>query len=113
MARLRGVIVVAEIALAVALLSGAGLLIKSFIALHNVALGFRPENVLVMKATGPGNIRDTNLFFKDVLTQIAALPGVKATGATMSLPGHLGSDGPYYFDHLPERPDTTAPIAAH
>jgi len=38
---------------------------------------------------------------------------VKAVGATMSLPGHVGSSGPYYFDHLPERPDTTAPIAAH
>lgn len=113
MVRMRGVLVVAEIALAVVLLSGAGLLIKSFIALNNVALGFRPENVLVMRATGPGSIRDTNLFFKDVLAQIAALPSVTGAGATMALPGHLGSDGAYYFDHLPERPDTTAPIAAH
>jgi predicted permease len=113
MVRMRGVLAVAEIALAVVLLSGAGLLIKSFVALHNVALGFRPENVLVMRATGPGSIRDTNLFFKDVLSQIAMVPGVVAAGATMTLPGHLGSTGPYYFDHLPERRDTTAPIAAH
>jgi hypothetical protein len=83
------------------------------VALQNVALGFHPENVLVMRAAGPGSIRDTNLFFKDVLSQIASLPGVKAVGATMSLPGHVGSSGPYYFDHLPERPDTTAPIAAN
>src|SRR5437879_2753640 len=55
MIRMRGPLVVAEIALAVALVSGAGLLIKSLVALHNVALGFRPENVLVMRATVPGS----------------------------------------------------------
>lgn len=54
MVRMRGALVIAEIALAVALVSGAGLLIKSFMALQNVALGFRPENVLVMRATMPG-----------------------------------------------------------
>jgi putative ABC transport system permease protein len=111
MVRLRGGLVVAEIALAVVLVSTAGLLIRSFIALHNVALGFRPENVLVMRAAGPGPIRDTNLFFKDVLSQIATVPGVVAAGATMALPGHVGSSGPYYFDNLPERPDPSPPTA--
>jgi hypothetical protein len=53
MVRIRGLLIVAEIALAMVLLSAAGLLIKSFVALHNVALGFRPENVLVMRATVP------------------------------------------------------------
>jgi putative ABC transport system permease protein len=111
MIRFRGGLVVAEIALAVVLVSTAGLLIRSFIALQNVALGFRPENVLVMRAAGPGSIRDTNLFFKDVLSQIATVPGVVAAGATMALPGHVGSSGPYYFDNLPERPDPSPPGA--
>ena len=45
-------LVVSEVALAVVLLAGAGLLMKSLMALHRVALGFQPANTLVMKATG-------------------------------------------------------------
>jgi len=111
--RARGVLVVAEVALGVVLLCSAGLLIKSFAALHDVALGFRPENVFVMRATGPGSIRYTNLFFKDVLAQVRTVPGVLAAGATMALPGHFGSGGRYYLDHLPEHRDTTARVAAN
>src|SRR5260370_3832252 len=110
--RMRGVLLVAEIALAVVLLSGAGLLIKSFIALHNVALGFRPENVLVMRATVPRSFtpedaRRANQVFKDVLSQIATLPGVLAAGATMAPPGHVESSGSYWVDHIPAQPDLT------
>ncbi|MEX2264943.1 MAG: ABC transporter permease [Bryobacteraceae bacterium] len=106
--RTRGVLVVAEIALAVVLLSGAGLLIKSFIALHNVALGFRPEKVLVMRTTVPAPLRVANQFFKDMLSQIATLPGVLAAGATMAPPGNAESTsatGSYFIDHMPARPD--------
>jgi predicted permease len=106
MARMRGVLVVAEIALAVVLLSGAGLLIKSFVALQNVALGFRPENVLVMRATvprftTPEQARRANQFFKDVLSHTAMLPGVLAVGATMAPPGQVESMGSYFVDHMP------------
>ncbi len=95
MARMRGMLVVAEIALAVVLLSGAGLLIKSFVALNKVALGFRPENVLVMRATmaGPRNVAlpRARQYFSEVLAHTAALPGVLAAGATMTPPGHVES----------------------
>jgi predicted permease len=113
-ARLRGILVVAETALAVVLLCGAGLLIKSFAALQNVALGFRPENVLLMKATvpvaGPGPaVTD---FFRDLLPRIANLPGVVSAGATMSPPGQVASTVGYFVDHLPDRPEwTSAPSA--
>jgi predicted permease len=113
MGRTRGVLVVAEIALAVVLVSGAGLLIKSFVALHNVALGFRPENLLLMRATVPGPLADWVLrarqFFGGMLSEIARLPGVLAAGATMAPPGNVESTGFYFLDHMPAQPDQTAP----
>jgi putative ABC transport system permease protein len=109
--RMRGVLVVAEIALAVVLVSGAGLLIKSFVALQNVVLGFRPENVLVMRATVPAppsvGIARARQFFKDMLSQVATLPGVVAAGATMAPPGYVDSTGGYLIDQLPAQPDWT------
>ena len=111
MGRMRGALVVAEIALAVVLLSGAGVLIKSFVALHNVALGFRPENVLVMRATVPAppavGFTRARQFFKDMLSQIATLPDVLAVGATMAPPGYVDSTGGYLIDQLPAQPDWT------
>src|SRR5207247_5570679 len=93
------------------LLAGAGLLIKSFVALHNVALGFRPENVLVMRATVPGPIAvaipSARQFFKEMLSQVATLPGVLAAGATMAPPGYVDSTGAYLIDQLPAQPDWT------
>jgi putative ABC transport system permease protein len=113
MARLRGAFVVVEIALAVVLLSGAGLLIRSFTALQNVALGLRPENVLVINATVPAPLPAARQFFKSVLPQIAALPGVSAVGASSILPGHIQSMGPYYLDRMPPKADlASAPSTA-
>jgi putative ABC transport system permease protein len=110
MVRLRGMLVVVEIALAVVLLSGAGLLTKSFAALQHVALGFRPENVLVMKATVPVPVqaRAATRFFQDLLPEIAHVPGVLSAGATMAPPGHVESSGAYFIDHLPTQPDWNA-----
>jgi putative ABC transport system permease protein len=106
---IRGVLVVAEIALAVTLVSAAGLLIKSFVALHNVALGFRPDNVLVMRATVAApfsvGIPRTRQFFRDMLARVSALPGVLAAGATMAPPGYVDSTGGYIIDQLPAQPD--------
>jgi putative ABC transport system permease protein len=103
--RIRAALVVAEIALSVVLLAGAGLLIKSFNALHNVALGYHPEHVLVMETSVPASdeksARRATSFYKDLLHDVAALPGVTASGATRSTPGHVPSDGSYFLDHLP------------
>ena len=104
---MRGLLAIAEISLAVVLLCSAGLLIKSFVALQDVALGFRPENVLVMRATVPVRpsvgIARARQFFSDALAKIATLPGVVSSGATMAPPGNVDSTGIYLADRLPPR----------
>jgi putative ABC transport system permease protein len=102
--RTRAVLVVAEIAMAVILVTGAGLLVKSLVALQNVDLGFKPGNVLVMKATGVRSQAENNAFFARLLLRVAALPGVLAVGATSIPPGDLtlSGDGAYHIDRVPE-----------
>jgi predicted permease len=107
MTRMRGLLTVAEFALTVVLLSGAGLLMKSFVALQNVVLGFRPENVLVMRATVPVEMQApaARKFFQNVLPRIARVPGILATGATMAPPGSIESSGAYFIGHMPAQFD--------
>ncbi len=117
MASIRGFLVMVEIALAVTLVCASGLLIKSFVALNNVALGFQPQSVLVMRATVPSppseDIARTRQFFSDILARLAKTPGVVAAGATMAPPGYVDSTGAYFLDQLPAQPDwSRAPSAA-
>jgi predicted permease len=115
MVRARGAIVVIEIALAAVLVSGAGLLLKSFIALHNVPLGFRPENVLIMRATVPAPPNQatarTRQFFQEIQSRVARLPGVLAAGVTMAPPGLVDATGVYFVDHKPEQMDPASAAA--
>jgi putative ABC transport system permease protein len=87
--RFRGALVVAELALAMVLLIGAGLLIKSFVALLEVDRGYRTENVLALSVQAwdyyPDRAQRT-LFVEDTLERIASLPGVLAAGVASSLP---------------------------
>jgi putative ABC transport system permease protein len=103
--RMRGALVAAEIALSLVLLAGAGLLIKSFVALHNVAMGFRPENVLVAETSVPASdlegAQRATRFYKSLLAEIGSFPGVSAAGATRIPPGRVGSSGSYWIDHQP------------
>jgi predicted permease len=115
--RMRGALVVAEIALSVVLLVAAGLLIKSFAALHNVALGFRPENVLLVETNIPASdLKDaqrSTRVYKALLGDIATIPGVSSVSATRIAPGRTGSDGGYWIDHAPglEQMNVSAPQA--
>ena len=115
---LRSALVIAEVALSVMLVCAAGLLIKSFAALHNVALGFRPQNVLVMKTTAPLPHDQMHAFFAGLLKDISTLPGVEAAGATSSPPGWVESGGGYWVDRVPDKvdvstatPDTTSVVS--
>ena len=79
--RLRRTLVVAQIALVVVLLTGAGLLIRSFIHLQRVDLGFRPDNLLTMRYVLPGAKYPTpqarSAFHGSVLERTRQLPGVE------------------------------------
>lgn len=88
--RLRGGLVVAELALAVVLLIGAGLLIKSFVSLLNVNLGFRTENVMTFDLPLPNAKYTTDqskiAVATDVVSRFAALPGTQFVGVTGGRP---------------------------
>ena len=95
--RMRNVFVVSEIALAVVLLAGAGLLVKSFIKLQQIDRGFSTDNVLTMVVRLPDYkySKDPQViaFFRQALEHIRSLPGVRAEGIVNYLPfyGGLGS----------------------
>jgi putative ABC transport system permease protein len=86
----RGVLVVAELALAVVLLIGAGLLIRTFAALRSVAPGFDAHNVLTVETALTGAKYDKTagitLMADQVLERIHAIPGVEAAAASSYLP---------------------------
>ena len=95
--RLRSVLVVAEIAMTLVLLVGAGLLIRTVMRLKSVDTGFNAQNILAMNIGLPGikypKPENQISFYKQVTERIAALPGVKAAGATSVLPLSDNFDG--------------------
>jgi len=85
--RVRGTLVVAEIAMAVMLLVGGALLIHSFLRLSNVERGYDATNVLTFQAAPQSRVRADNLAFADrLVARLAALPGVSAAGYSNNLP---------------------------
>jgi predicted permease len=88
--RLRRTLVVAQVALAVILITGSGLMLRSVANLYSVDMGFVTENVLTFRLTPRAGVYDTPekrvAFYRDVLARIDALPGVRASAATYSLP---------------------------
>lgn len=88
--RLRDVLVVTQTALAVVLLVGAGLLIKSFATLRQVELGFEPANVVTVTLSPPFNrlpkeFRKTD-YYRQLVESLQTMPGVEAAAATTSAP---------------------------
>jgi predicted permease len=97
--RLRGLLVVSELALSLVLLIGAGLLIRSFIRLQSVPPGFTTDNVMSLQVVvSDPKYRDDKItanFYREVETRIAHLPGVVDEGAVSALPltGMVGWGG--------------------
>jgi putative ABC transport system permease protein len=88
--RLRGRLLVAEIALSLVLLAGAGLLIKSFLLLTSVPAGFRAENVLTLRLSLSGQQYNDDAkvssFFSTLSERVRELPGVQAAGTVNAIP---------------------------
>jgi len=113
--RLRGALVVAEIAFSMVLLAGAGLLIRSLQALQSMPLGFRADHILVMESSVPASNlegrRRASQFYKELMAGAAGLPGVSAAALTLSPPGTTGSDGSYFIDQEERSLGINAPQA--
>jgi putative ABC transport system permease protein len=88
--RVRSLLVIAEVALALVLLIGAGLMIKSFVRLQNVNPGFNPENLITLELQLPQNKygeKDRQAAFQQqVVERLAEIPGVESAGAVNYLP---------------------------
>ena len=88
--RTRQTLAAAEVAIAVALLCGAVLLIRSFAAMHSVSLGFDPRNLLTMEVSlsGPGYAKsaDVNRIARTFLERVERVPGVESAAWANSLP---------------------------
>ncbi len=100
--RLRGLLVVGEIALALVLVVGAALLIESFVRLRNVHPGFDPRNVVTMQMslTGPkyADTARVDGFYRQVLQRVETLPGVEAAATVTNLPFEQGPDMPFNIE---------------
>ena len=103
-------IVLTEVALALILLVGAGLLVRSFLHLMNVDPGFSPQNVLTLNISLPESRYSSALpmiaFEQQALERLSALPGVKSAGGVFGLP--LG-DGAIAGDFIVEGQAAPAP----
>ena len=88
--RMRNALVVAEVALALTLLAGAGLLIRTFANLRRVDPGFDPGNVLTFEVAPNGERYETTAqnadYFRRALERLKGLPGVESAAVTSNLP---------------------------
>jgi predicted permease len=110
----RGLFVVAEVALSLILLIGAGLLLKSFEKLQEVDPGFKADHVLTMQISLPSNKykepQQVDSFYQQTLDKIGALPGVESTGISTSVPmSGANSSGSFGIEGRTVAPGEMAP----
>jgi len=103
--RLRGVMIISEVALAMILLTGAGLLMRSFLRLENVNPGFNPRSLLTMRIGLAGarypDRTQQSIFYDRALERIAAIPGVRDAAIANALPVNFAIG---YFFNIEGRP---------
>jgi putative ABC transport system permease protein len=115
MGRARNALIVVEVAMALVLLVGAGLLIKSFRRLQEVEPGFDPRNLLTMRLFLPlskyAEPQQRQAFFEQALKRIGSLPGVQAVGTSTSIPTLGGGDTYFTIEGKPF-PDPNRKVTA-
>jgi putative ABC transport system permease protein len=101
----RNAFVVAEVALAVVLVVGAALLARSLAAIAAVDMGFTPERLLVLRTSVPVASAEqaprATAFYRDLLSELRALPGVTSAAAVTGLPTQVASNGGYWLEGGP------------
>jgi predicted permease len=114
--RVRGLLIVSEVALALMLLVGAGLLMRSLAGLRSVDPGFDPGRLLTasidIPATRYGTPESRLQFFDRMLAAVRALPGVESAATVDSVPLRGGSSVPVAVEGAPPRPASELPAAA-
>ena len=109
--RARAALVIAEVALAVALTTGAGLLIRSFVTVLNVNPGFETEHLLTWQMNIPTRLQtpdERRAFYQDFFTRMESLPGVLEVGGTTRIP--LGSTSVTTSLQIEDRPVPVAEL---
>ncbi len=103
--RTRNILVVVEVALAMVLLVGATLLIRTFLSLREVQPGFDSRNVLTLQTSLAGSryatAQSVALLTRTLAQRIDALPGVQATAMAITLPTEGGVDLPFKIEGRP------------
>jgi putative ABC transport system permease protein len=103
-------LVVGQVALSMVLLVGAGLLIRSFVEMQRVEMGFEARGVLTASLQLPGDAfgpdRPPNEFYEVALDRVRAVPGVEDAGIITRLP-IVGGAGPWNYVHAENRPAAT------
>jgi putative ABC transport system permease protein len=108
-ARVRDALVVAQVALSIVLLIGAGLLVRSLWQLQEVNTGFDPSGLVTGQVSLPqnryGTRADYDRFWEQYLERVRAVPGVESVGATTLLPLRGGGDTYFYIEGQPPASD--------
>ncbi|MBO0724571.1 MAG: ABC transporter permease [Blastocatellia bacterium] len=116
MRRAMPALVIGELALTLALLAGAGLLIKSFLRLRAVELGYDPENVLTMmiqlnSSKYPSGAPQQKAYYQELLARVKALPGVEGAAISTGLPfTGISGRAPLTIEGRPPVHDSQKPL---
>ncbi len=112
--RIRGALVITQVALALLLLTGSGLMVRSLVSLKNVDPGFDPKNVLTFQLTPPPtaypDAASVASYYSRLLDELSGLPGIQSVGANTRAPLFVGSGTPVQPEGFEVEPGEIPPV---